>query len=1218
MITKNMYQSFVLSIIFAVLGMALPSTVLGIIVVPEGPVCGFEEQAGRTIVEFQEGSKKLFANDDEAHAMIETTVSISSGAYDVTLVSYDGYSSRVTTSPQLDESWFAILKNTGTEVARTSAIGDLADSIAYASLTEQVEGNFIIASDIDSVVAYHAAYKNSDSSNSVDPVCAVFDKIEEPEPVTITASKVVCENEEDLPNWGYGDSDITISTAVDWVAQDNSCSLVSGWSFQWGEDELVSNPGDDFYGEAGDGWNTFGPTNENGVASVHIEDVEDDSVIWVREVLKDGYTSFTYMHGNNDNNVSAEFYCSTDVLNYDNFDYINNTKSGNEYYCVAFNTSIEVEPNTKPTITLTGDNPLTLTESDTFTDPGATADDAEDGNGLIVTDITGTVDTNTAGTYTITYNFTDSDGLAADEVTRTVMVEELPEECTDTVMARITISDIENWNGTGDAGNIIGQGNMTEDIYLGSTTTIVASGEWFPLYENGAYINDPDMTSGNYEDVPGLAVQRIEGNVRVLIFGSHPKDGTKEHVDGTIEFSGTEFSGFRSDDSGNNRLEKGFDDSMTYSAGDDEVWDEDGINNFWLTVTVADDGFYADYGESYLCPFEPNTKPTITLTGDNPLTLTEGDTFTDPGAIADDTEDGDITSDIVVGGDTVDPNTVGTYTIIYNVSDSEGLDADEVIRTVVVEEGEVENMKPIITLVATSTTISIGSDFDPLSGFATANDTEDGDITSSIVASSTVSTTTPGTYQVDYDVSDGDGLAANTETLIVFVVEEEISNTKPVITLLGDDTVSLTEGDTFTDPGATADDAEDGDITEDIIVGGDSVDTSTAGTYTITYNVTDEDGLAADEVVRVVGVKEKEIVTPTCTNCGGGGGGGPIMQSLRIFNEKLELLSSGAVLLSWETDKPATSRVVYDAISHKTTTYASNVGYASSTKEVSTLVKKHIMMIAGLLPDTQYFFRPMSVKDSLTKIGNEKTFALFTEETGEIIGECSYLKDYLRMGDNNDVEEVKKLQQFLKDFEGFSELEVTGVFDQTTFDAVTAFQNKYGSDVLTPWGIEGPTGYVYYTTQKKINEIHCKRAFPLSQNQEEEIVSFNTLLGGLQIEEREDEIDFNTIGRADTAREEEIEDIELALAEDEVEVQGEQNGQVASILGGVVGNGSNGTTTESVVRKGMFASVFGSMKNGLDAVVGSVKKFFTGNSANEDEVLDEENIEEDSTDTEEE
>ena len=63
--------------------------------------------------------------------------------------------------------------------------------------------------------------------------------------------------------------------------------------------------------------------------------------------------------------------------------------------------------------------------------------------------------------------------------------------------------------------------------------------------------------------------------------------------------------------------------------------------------------------------------------------------------------------------------------------------------------------------------------------------------------------------------------------------------TPPVITLLGNANMTVEQGDTFTDPGATASDNVDGNITANIVVGGDSVDTNTLGDYVITYDVQD-------------------------------------------------------------------------------------------------------------------------------------------------------------------------------------------------------------------------------------------------------------------------------------------------------------------------------------------------------------------------------------------
>ena len=154
--------------------------------------------------------------------------------------------------------------------------------------------------------------------------------------------------------------------------------------------------------------------------------------------------------------------------------------------------------------------------------------------------------------------------------------------------------------------------------------------------------------------------------------------------------------------------------------------------------------------------------PVITLLGDTTINIMVGGTFTDPGATATDDVDGDLT--VVIGGDTVDVNTAGTYTITYNVSDAAGNAATERTRTV-------------------------------------------------IVAADTV---------------------------------------KPVITLTGSATINMMVGDTFTDEGATASDNIDGDITVNIVVGGDAVDANAEGTYVITYNVSDAAGNPATEVTRTV------------------------------------------------------------------------------------------------------------------------------------------------------------------------------------------------------------------------------------------------------------------------------------------------------------------------------------------------------------------------------
>ncbi len=170
-----------------------------------------------------------------------------------------------------------------------------------------------------------------------------------------------------------------------------------------------------------------------------------------------------------------------------------------------------------------------------------------------------------------------------------------------------------------------------------------------------------------------------------------------------------------------------------------------------------------------------NTPPVITVVGSNPTTLTVGDTYTESGATALDTEDGDLTSSIVTTG-SVNTAVAGTYTITYTVSDL-GVPAltDTKTRTVIVNPVvPPTNTPPVITVLGSNpTTITVGGTYTE-SG-ATALDTEDGDLTSSIITTGTVNTAVVGTYIITYTVTDS-GSLTDTKTRTVNVVAASSSS----------------------------------------------------------------------------------------------------------------------------------------------------------------------------------------------------------------------------------------------------------------------------------------------------------------------------------------------------------------------------------------------------------------------------------------------------------
>ena len=95
---------------------------------------------------------------------------------------------------------------------------------------------------------------------------------------------------------------------------------------------------------------------------------------------------------------------------------------------------------------------------------------------------------------------------------------------------------------------------------------------------------------------------------------------------------------------------------------------------------------------------------------------------------------------------------------------------------------------------------------------------------------------------------------------------------------------------------------------------------------------------------------------------------------------------------------------------------------------------------------------------------------------------CPLITTYMTFGGNNNASDVSKLQAYLKNIEGLN-VDVNGVYDQKTVDAVKAFQDKYHNDTMGPWGAALASGRVYITTLKKINQLACSSALTLSADE---------------------------------------------------------------------------------------------------------------------------------------
>ncbi|HFC10711.1 MAG TPA: DUF5011 domain-containing protein, partial [Candidatus Kaiserbacteria bacterium] len=200
-----------------------------------------------------------------------------------------------------------------------------------------------------------------------------------------------------------------------------------------------------------------------------------------------------------------------------------------------------------------------------------------------------------------------------------------------------------------------------------------------------------------------------------------------------------------------------------------------------------------------------NTKPSITLNGDNPTNVTVGSTYTDKGVVAKDSngETSTITLKLLLNGTTtqainIDTSTTTTYTITYVATDN--------------NNGLTATSTRIVNVVASST---------PL------NDTSgDGD---SQMASST---------------------PKDTEA--------------PIISLKGNNPQKITAGDEYVESGATVTDNVDKNVRLEIDASGVS-STTYAGTYYVKYNATDKAGNKAKEIIRDVIISPK-ISIPSNNN----------------------------------------------------------------------------------------------------------------------------------------------------------------------------------------------------------------------------------------------------------------------------------------------------------------------------------------------------------------
>jgi len=165
--------------------------------------------------------------------------------------------------------------------------------------------------------------------------------------------------------------------------------------------------------------------------------------------------------------------------------------------------------------------------------------------------------------------------------------------------------------------------------------------------------------------------------------------------------------------------------------------------------------------------------------------------------------------------------------------------------TVISEKG-VDIIAPVIALNGNgSLTIEKGTTYTDQG--ASAIDDVDGAV--GITTSGSVDTSKDGTYTITYSAVDSSGNKSTASRTVI--VTTPIDPNAPVITLNGNATLTIENGTTYSDQGASAIDDVDGAVS---VTTSGSVDTSKDGTYTITYSAVDSSGNKATDVTRTVTV----------------------------------------------------------------------------------------------------------------------------------------------------------------------------------------------------------------------------------------------------------------------------------------------------------------------------------------------------------------------------
>lgn len=214
---------------------------------------------------------------------------------------------------------------------------------------------------------------------------------------------------------------------------------------------------------------------------------------------------------------------------------------------------------------------------------------------------------------------------------------------------------------------------------------------------------------------------------------------------------------------------------------------------------------------------------TLTLNGEQNMILEYGQDYQEAGATAVIDKAG--TPVPVTLSGQVDDTRLGKYLIKYTAH------ADGHTRTEYRYVHVVDTEAPVINLVSDPKAYTLMGEAYQEEGF-TAKDNYDGDLTGKVVCKEKDGVMT-------YTVSDSYGNITTVTRKINYV-----DPNAPIITLEGGELSFIIAGENYAEPGCTAMDFRDGDLSANVVVSGD-VDGNLPGIYTLKYSITNSIGVEA-------------------------------------------------------------------------------------------------------------------------------------------------------------------------------------------------------------------------------------------------------------------------------------------------------------------------------------------------------------------------------------